>query len=157
MELFLLLHLAVVSALLNLIPHATQLLTSGEQIDILINNAGTIGPHGQKRLTSEGFEVVWATNFLGHFHLVNRLLPLLRKAAQPRIVVVSSIAIVNIAKLSTAECQSIDFTVPGDFENSVSNLQVYANTKQANVLHVLELQRRYGDWLTVVPSWCGCD
>ena len=43
-------------------------------VDVLINNAG-ISPMRESGVTEEGFEVVFATNYLGHFLLTQLLLP----------------------------------------------------------------------------------
>ena len=43
-------------------------------VDVLINNAG-ISPMRESGTTDEGFEVVFATNYLGHFLLTQLLLP----------------------------------------------------------------------------------
>lgn len=43
-------------------------------MDVLINNAG-ISPMRDSGTTEEGFEVVFATNYLGHFLLTQLLLP----------------------------------------------------------------------------------
>ena len=43
-------------------------------VDVLINNAG-ISPMRGSGLTDEGFELVFATNYLGHFLLTQLLLP----------------------------------------------------------------------------------
>ena len=56
-------------------------------VDVLINNAG-ISPMRDSGLTAEGFEVVFATNYLGHFLLTQLLLP--HMAADGRIINVSS-------------------------------------------------------------------
>ena len=58
-------------------PFADALLAEGRPIDILINNAGVMSPP-TRQLTDDGFELQFATNHLGHFALVARLLPLLR-------------------------------------------------------------------------------
>ena len=49
-------------------------LTKYDTVDLLINNAG-ISPMRDSGLTVEGFEVVFATNYLGHFLLTQLLLP----------------------------------------------------------------------------------
>ena len=56
-------------------------------VDVLINNAG-ISPMRDSGLTAEGFEVVFATNYLGHFLLTQMLLP--HMTADGRIINVSS-------------------------------------------------------------------
>ena len=59
------------------------------QIDILINNAGSYNcPEGMK--TKEGYDMQFGTNHLGHFLLTNLLLPLMKTSADngfhPRLV-----------------------------------------------------------------------
>ena len=56
-------------------------------VNVLINNAG-ISPMRDSGLTEEGFEVVFATNYLGHFLLTQLLLPHL--AENGRIINVTS-------------------------------------------------------------------
>lgn len=56
----------------------------------LVNNAGTI--FVRRSETADGIESNFCVNFLGHFLLTNRLLPLLIKSAPSRIVNVSSVA-----------------------------------------------------------------
>ena len=57
------------------------------RLDALVCNAGVQVTRGP-RLTDDGYEVTFATNHLGHFLLVDRLLD--RLAPQARVVVVSS-------------------------------------------------------------------
>ena len=60
------------------------------RLDVLVNNAGVLGR--QHTLTKDGFELQLQTNYLGHFLLTMRLLPLLEAAPQGRVVMLSSIA-----------------------------------------------------------------
>jgi NAD(P)-dependent dehydrogenase (short-subunit alcohol dehydrogenase family) len=60
-------------------------------VDLLINNAGVMALPTRKT-TADGFEMQFGTNYLGHFALTARLLPLLRGAREPRIVNLSSLA-----------------------------------------------------------------
>jgi NAD(P)-dependent dehydrogenase (short-subunit alcohol dehydrogenase family) len=70
---------------------AEGLLADGTPLDVLLSNAGVMTP--PSRLTTcDGFELQFGTNFLGHFALTLRLLPLLLAAAAPRVVTVSSMA-----------------------------------------------------------------
>src|SRR5208283_4270278 len=56
-----------------------ELVADGRPIDILINNAGIMTP--PKRVTTtDGFELQFGSNYLGHFALTAHLLPLLRAA-----------------------------------------------------------------------------
>ena len=57
-----------------------------ETVDVLINNAGISSQHSGT--TEDGFELVFATNHLGHFLLTNLLLPCM--PGNGRIITVSS-------------------------------------------------------------------
>jgi len=70
---------------------AHGLLEAGEPIDTLVLNAGlqyTGAP--QARWSAQGFELTIAVNHLAHQALLLQLLPLLHKAAAPRLVVTAS-------------------------------------------------------------------
>ncbi|KAH6925810.1 hypothetical protein HPB50_010415 [Hyalomma asiaticum] len=56
-------------------------LTRG-RVHVLINNAGAAADTEGRRLTAEGHELTWATNYLGHY-LLTRLLLRLRSAWAP--------------------------------------------------------------------------
>ncbi|HUR13450.1 MAG TPA: SDR family NAD(P)-dependent oxidoreductase, partial [Mycobacteriales bacterium] len=64
------------------------------RLDVLVNNAGIHldlrSRWKQPRLTADGFELHWRTNYLGAAHLTHALLPLLLKADAPRVVNVVS-------------------------------------------------------------------
>ena len=59
-------------------------------LDVLINNAGVFSKTKQR--TKDGFEQQFGVNYLGHFLLTQKLLPVLRQAPQARIVHLASIA-----------------------------------------------------------------
>jgi NAD(P)-dependent dehydrogenase (short-subunit alcohol dehydrogenase family) len=56
-------------------------------LHILVLNAGIFNHRG---LTKEGFELIWGTNYLGHFLLVYLLLEIIQKSAPSRIILVAS-------------------------------------------------------------------
>lgn len=58
------------------------------RLDVLVNNAG-IWPT-TKSTTKDGFETTFGTNHIGTFVLTNELLPILKKSAPARVVVLSS-------------------------------------------------------------------
>lgn len=105
-----------------------------DKIDLLINNAGVMAcPHGK---TADGFEMQFGTNHLGHFLLTKGLLPLVRKGTGKRIVNLSSRA---------HHMSGVDFDDP-NFENRpYEKWQSYGQSKTANVLFSLELDRRLDD------------
>jgi NAD(P)-dependent dehydrogenase (short-subunit alcohol dehydrogenase family) len=104
---------------------------SRPSLDMLINNAGVMALPG-RQVTADGFEMQFGTNYLGHFALTARLLPLLRKASAPRVVCVSSLA--HRAAL-------IDFSdLQG--QRAYSAWKAYGQSKLAMLLFALELQRR---------------
>lgn len=59
-------------------------------LNMLINNAGIIGP-AERAESADEYELTFAVNYLSHFLLTRELLPLLEKGAPARIINVSSI------------------------------------------------------------------
>lgn len=102
-----------------------------QSLDLLINNAAVMTPPTRKT-TSDGFELQFGTNYLGHFALTAHLLPLLKKGRNPRVVNVSSFA-ANDGKINFDDLQS---------EKSYVAMDVYAQSKLANMIFSFELQRR---------------
>ena len=63
------------------------------RLDLLINNAGTGGNAATRRRETsvDGYELIFAVNYLSHFLLTRRLVPLLEAAAPSRVVNVASV------------------------------------------------------------------
>jgi NAD(P)-dependent dehydrogenase (short-subunit alcohol dehydrogenase family) len=62
------------------------------RLHLLINNAGIGGAsNDERRESADGHELVFAVNYLSHFHLTRLLLPVLEASAPARIVNVASI------------------------------------------------------------------
>ncbi len=101
------------------------------RIDLLINNAGLAGARG---LSADGYELAFAVNHLGHFALTRALLPKLRAASAPRVVVVASNAHYN--------CRALDLDAVGRPATFRGAFPAYARSKAANVLFAAELARR---------------
>jgi retinol dehydrogenase 12 len=106
-------------------------------LDGLVNNAGTFT--FWQFLTSEGFETQWAVNHLASFLLTNELLPMLQAAPTGRIVTVSSGSHYS-ASLNWNDLQ---------LRRGYNGLRAYGQTKLANILFTLELNRRLGDQANV--------
>jgi len=102
--------------------------------DILICNAG-INTFGDLELVN-GVEKIFVVNFLGHFVLVNRMLPLMKAAAPSRIVHVGS-----RSAYMQAPSVGIDFdNLRG--EKAFDSQEAYGRSKLANALFSLELSKR---------------
>lgn len=116
---------------------ADELMADGRPVDILVNNAGVMTPP-KRQETHDGFELQFGANHLGHFALTGRLLPLLRAAASPRVVTVSSIA---------ATQRNITFGDDGDVnaERSYKPMHAYGVAKLAQLMFAMELERRSRD------------
>ncbi|CUA94446.1 SDR family oxidoreductase [Pannonibacter indicus] len=73
---------------------AASAASSPEAIDVLLNNAGIIGPDGQDQsslhMDFDGFLRTLEINTLAPLAVAQAFLPRLRKAAQPRILTISS-------------------------------------------------------------------
>ena len=69
---------------------ANEVLSKYSHIDVLINNAGLISEKLDS--TEDGFEKHFGVNYLGHYLWTLKLLPLLKKAKQGRIIHLSSLA-----------------------------------------------------------------
>lgn len=117
------------------IRQASQSLLDREQpIDVLLNNAGLYSATWQA--TADGYELQWGVNHLGHFLWTLLLLPLLRKANDPRVINVASKA--YLAGKMTYD----DLAQP---TRSYNGLRSYSRSKLANVLFTAELARRHPD------------
>ena len=102
-------------------------------LSALVCNAGVMG--GPLQLTAQGHERQMGTNHLGHAALVSRVWPLLHSSGG-RVVLVSSIA-ARAGRL-TADTTRDQLVAPSPYAGQ----QVYANSKQANLLFAQELHRR---------------
>lgn len=108
---------------------ASRFLASGRPLNILINNAGIMGAPEKK--DKRGYDMTFATNHLGHFHLTARLWPALKKAAGARVITVTSRA---------HRLGGVNFEDP-NFKTNYDNWKAYAQSKTANTLFTVELDR----------------
>lgn len=96
-------------------------------VDVLVNNAGVMAvPAGR---TTDGFETQFGTNHLGHFALTNLLLPQITD----RVVTLSS----AYHKAGTIVLDDLNWD-----RRSYRRWAAYGQSKLANLLFTLELQRR---------------
>ena len=107
-----------------------RLWEDGVEPDLLVNNAGVMMP--PRTLTRQGHELQFGVNHLAHFALTALLWPRMQRRRDARIVTVSS---------ELHRRGEIRF---GDLagERRYSRIASYAQSKFANVLFALELDRR---------------
>jgi len=125
---------------------AERHLATGRPIDILIDNAGIMALP-TRQTTVDGFEMQFGTNYLSHFALVGRLLPLLT-AAKARVVQLSSVA------HRSGHIRLDDL----NYQTHYSPWPVYQQSKLAMLMFALELQRlseAHGWGLTSVAAHPG--
>ncbi|HEX8094263.1 SDR family NAD(P)-dependent oxidoreductase [Jatrophihabitans sp.] len=129
-------------------------------LHLLVNNAGVMAPP-ELRKTEDGFELQFGTNHLGHFALTGRLLPALLSAGSgasgggasgggssgggssgsgPGDGGLSGARVVTVSSLLHRGGRA--GPLRGEPERGYSPQLAYANSKLANVLFALELQRR---------------
>mmetsp|Transcript_82672 Transcript_82672/g.237617 ORF Transcript_82672/g.237617 Transcript_82672/m.237617 type:complete len:361 (-) Transcript_82672:6-1088(-) len=128
----------------------------GGQLDMLVNNAGILGP---SKLTADGYELVFQVDYLGHFLLTELLLPALRASAPSRIVNVASGAHENACETAgwPMDCfkdwtylpppvvSRRNVTVHYTNRTAVTESSSYGIAKFANVQHAAALaQREHG-------------
>ena len=109
---------------------AARWLASGHPLHVLVNCAGASGgPTHDAR----GYDTQFATNHLGHFQLTRALLPALQAAHGARVVNVTS----GAHRFGTIRWDDPNFATGHD------RRAAYAQSKAANVLFTVELDRRY--------------
>ena len=127
---------------------ALSLLAESAPLHLLVNNAGVMAIP-QLHVTADGFEMQFGVNHLGHFALTGLLLPLLRRAAGARLVVVSSLAH-RRGRIRLDDLQA---------ERNYRPWRAYTQSKLANLMFALEFERRSeaGGWgvcaIAAHPGW----
>jgi NAD(P)-dependent dehydrogenase (short-subunit alcohol dehydrogenase family) len=110
---------------------ASAFLATGRPLHLLINNAGIMAAPLAR--DSRGYETQFAANHLGHFQLTARLWSALQKAGGARVVSLSS---------RGHQIASVDFDDPNFDHRPYDRWQAYGQSKTANVLLAVEVDRR---------------
>lgn len=125
------------ASLKSIATFAERLAGAGRAVDLLVNNAGVMALP-KRRITPDGFEMQFGTNYLGHFALTGRLLPLLCRSRSPRVVQVSSLAH-HFGKIRFDDLHG---------ESVYSPWGAYSQSKLATLLFARELQ-----WQSDAHGW----
>ena len=103
---------------------ADTLISQFEKIDVLVNNAGMMTP--QLESTADGFEKQIGVNYIGPFLLTMKLLPLIKKAEQGRIIHLASMMHL-LGQINVDQFKA-------DQVKKYNGVRSYANSKLANLL-----------------------
>ena len=105
-----------------------------DRLHLLINNAGVM--YTPLERTAEGFEMQFGTNHVGHFLLTNLLVPMLLADPPSRIVNLSS---------GGHRGSDIVWDDPNYERREYDKFSAYGQSKTANILFSVELERRLAD------------
>jgi NAD(P)-dependent dehydrogenase (short-subunit alcohol dehydrogenase family) len=119
------------ASLASVADFAARFAASYATLDLLVNNAAVMALP-TRQVTSDGFEMQFGTNYLGHYALTAHLLPQLRRGRTPRVVNLSSLAH-RTGAIDFADLQATRSYVPW---------RAYCQSKLAMLMFALELQRR---------------
>jgi NAD(P)-dependent dehydrogenase (short-subunit alcohol dehydrogenase family) len=116
-------------------------------LDAVVNCAGFYAD--RRVLSSDGIEMQFAVNHLAHFCLTTRLMPLLSKAPDARVVTVSS----NSHYYGRIAWKVMEGYLRGGLPRlPYIGIRAYEQSKLANALFTAELARRAGGTLTAFSA-----
>lgn len=112
----------------------------GESLDVLVNNAGIhldlMSDWKEPRLSRDGVEIQWRTNYLGTVQLTHKLLELLQKTGRD----VGEARVVNVvSQLHSRGSNELLFNV----DRAYDSWQAYGLSKLGLIHYTNELHRRY--------------
>jgi NAD(P)-dependent dehydrogenase (short-subunit alcohol dehydrogenase family) len=110
---------------------AAGFVAGGRPLHMLVNNAGIMATPLAR--DGRGYETQFSANHLGHFQLTAQLLPALQKAGGARIVALSS---------RGHRFGGVDLADPNFQHRDYDKWKAYGQSKTANILFALELDRR---------------
>lgn len=109
---------------------ADQLLRKGEPFDVIIANAGVMATPFS--CTTDHFEMQFGTNHLGHFALVNRIAPLLRRGGR----------LINLSSAGH-RYSNVDLDDPNFDRTPYDPFVAYGRSKTANILFAVAFDQRH--------------
>ncbi len=123
--------------------------TEVKTLDVLINNAGIhldlLSKWKEPKLSDDGVEIQWRTNYLGTTELTHQLLPLLQQQAKD----VGDARVVNVVSMLHDKGSNSEFFTPSKPYNS---WEAYGLSKLGLVHFTKEIERRFGN--TGLHAYC---
>lgn len=119
-------------ASLDSVREAAQELSTHDRVDGLLENAAVILAGARRRVTTDGHELTFGTNHLGHFALTALLYPALMRTPGSRVVTMGS-GSTRLVRLRADDLQS---------EKRYTSFSSYAMSKYATEAFGFELDRR---------------
>ncbi len=105
---------------------AEQVRSRHQRLDLLVNNAAAV-TGAERQTSSDGHELAFAVNYLAHFLLTYRLLPLLEASAPARVV--------NVSSLGQTPIDFDDIMM----ERSYNSGDAYRRSKLAQIMFTIDL------------------
>jgi NAD(P)-dependent dehydrogenase (short-subunit alcohol dehydrogenase family) len=109
---------------------AEQLLRKGQPFDVIIANAGVMAT--PLSFTADHFEMQFGTNHLGHFVLVNRIAPLIRRGGR----------LINLSSGGHRR-SNVDLEDPNFERTPYEPFLAYGRSKTANILFAVAFDQRH--------------
>lgn len=125
-----------VASLKSVKQFASEMISRGSDINILINNAGIMfGPY---ELTDDGLENQMSTNYFGHFLLTILLLPVLKSSAERS---QTNSRVINVSSCAHFAGSWLDFE-DLNAKKYYSAYQTYCNSKAAQIMFTKYLSEK---------------
>lgn len=126
------------SSMNSIIEFADALKQKIPSLDVLVHNAANFD-HSLEQInfTSDGFEIILATNYLGPFLLTKALMSILKKSTNPRVITIGT--------------RGLDYYLFTDLDLNDLNMKTkkfsvakaYYNSKLAHLMYTLEFAERF--------------
>jgi NAD(P)-dependent dehydrogenase (short-subunit alcohol dehydrogenase family) len=121
---------------------AEALLRSEPVLHVLINNAGVATQFPQPALSRDGIESTFQANYLGHFLLTTKLIPLLQSTAHAS-GAVSRVVHLTSGAHRAAPADGVPLSKKGINDASIGPVARYGMAKLASLAFSVEIARRY--------------
>jgi NAD(P)-dependent dehydrogenase (short-subunit alcohol dehydrogenase family) len=120
---------------------ADEFLRKEQRLDILINNAGVMGLPATE--TSEGYDIQFGTNHIGHHLLTKLLVPTLLETTELPDSKPKGVRVVNVSSAAHSVAPPGGIVFDDINQEKANALTRYGQSKLANILETRELARRY--------------